>query len=274
MWPRSGIIGLLCAATVAVGSLPAAMAQQARPDQGAQRFVEYCAACHGADAKGGDKAPSLMTPTAIGLSESDLIRIVHDGTMQGMPPFAQIGDSNIQAVVHYLRSLQNQSSGEGIGSQPAVPGNATAGRALFFGKAQCSRCHMMQGNGGFIAAGLSTYGRNRSPDAILHAILHPDDPLVRSSRVVTLTEKSGQKLTGVLRNEDSFSVDVQSEDGRYHMLSRSALSDIQYSDHSLMPRDYATRLTTPELNDIVSFLMVAGRDVHETEKQETSSQER
>lgn len=111
-----------------------------------------------------------------------------------------------------------------------------------------------------MAPGLTNYGRNRRPESIAHAITDPDDPLVGSSRVVNVKTREGERITGVLRNEDGFVVDVQTEDGRFHMLARSDLSDIQYTQHSLMPTDYARRLTSKELNDIVSFLMVEARD--------------
>ena len=67
------------------------------------------------------------------------------------------------------------------------------------------------------------------------------------------------RLTGVLRYEDNFSLALQMEDGRYHLLARSDLTDVHYTDHSLMPPDYGTRLTSKELNDLVSFLIVTSR---------------
>ena len=140
-----------------------------------------------------------------------------------------------------------------------MTGDVNAGRALYFGKAQCSTCHMIKGHGGFIASDLTTYGRSRTADAILQAITTPDTPLVPSSRVVSVLTKTGLKLTGVLRYEDNFSLALQMEDGRYHLLTRSDLTDVHYTDHSLMPRDYGTRLTSKELNDLVSFLIVASR---------------
>lgn len=130
---------------------------------------------------------------------------------------------------------------------------------MYFGKAQCSTCHMIEGHGGFIASDLTTYGRSRTADAILLAITAPDTPLAHSSRVVSVLTRGGQKLTGVLRYEDNFSVAIQMEDGRYHLLARSDLTDVHYTGHSLMPRDYGTRLTSKELNDLVSFLVVTSR---------------
>lgn len=237
-------------------------AQARRTDAalGAQRFMEFCAGCHGADGRGGDKAPSLVSPpNPVAQSDAELIRIVHEGTTGGMPPFAQIGDANIEAVVHYVRLLQGQSASSKTASQAGALGNADAGRELYFGKAQCSACHLMQGKGGFIAGSLTFYGRNRDPDAIHRAITNPDDPLVRSSQVVKVTTTAGENLTGVLRNEDNFTVALQSEDGRYHLLARSDLKEVQYTGHSLMPSDYAKRLGPKELDDLVSFIIAASR---------------
>jgi cytochrome c oxidase cbb3-type subunit 3 len=238
-----------------------ANAQKSDEDHGAQRFVEYCAGCHGADAKGGDKAPPLIFAAKFEKrSDSELFGIVHDGTKGGMPAFAQIGDANIRAVLQFLRRLENNATSKSVSTDVAVTRDADSGRALYFGKAECSKCHLMQGKGGFIARSLTEYGRNHGADEILHAITTPDAPLVPSSQVVTVTTGTGQKLTGVLRNEDNFNLELQSEDGRYHFLTRSDLTDVHYTGHSLMPRDYATRLSPKELNDLVSFLIVSGKN--------------
>jgi len=223
--------------------------------------MEYCAGCHGADGHGGDKAPSLVARSKISnRSDSELFRVVHDGTQGGMPPFAQIGDANIQAVVQYVRRLADTVRSTDAGTEAAVTGDVDAGRALYFGKGECSKCHLMRGKGGFIAQNLTNYGRTRPREAILEAIENPDNPLVPSSQVVTVKTRAGGTLTGVLRNEDAFSLALQTEDGRFHLLARSDVADVCYAGRSLMPRDYRTRLSSRELNDLVSFLIVESRE--------------
>lgn len=222
---------------------------------GRQQFETNCAVCHASDASG-DKGPALTTPNIVELSDTALIKIVHDGTAAGMPPFAQLGDENIVAVVRYLRTLQGQGD---TAAAPVVMGDSATGKALYFGKAQCSSCHMVQGNGGFIAADLTGYGRSHAADAIKKAIVTPDTPLAPASRVVEVQTKAGKKLSGVVRSEDNFNIALQTEDGRYHFLSRSDLASVNYTDHSLMPHDYGTQLTGKELDDIVSFLIVTGK---------------
>jgi len=262
MWPHGAEYLLIFFTLLVFGFMVLdANAQGNNAGQGAQRFMEYCAGCHGADAKGGDKAPPLISPTnLVKRSDSELFQIVHDGTMGGMPPFAQIGDANIRAVLQFLRRLESNTVSKSASAEIAVTGDVEAGRALYFGKAQCSQCHLMQRKGGFIARSLTDYGRNHAADEILHAITTPDTPLVPSSQVVTVTTKAGQKLTGVLRNEDNFNLNLQSEDGRFYFLARSNVTEVHYTGHSLMPTDYSTRLSPKELDDIVSFLIVASKN--------------
>lgn len=221
-------------------------------NQGAQVYEDNCADCHGGDGSGG-KASSIITPNYTAMSDADLAKALHDGTATGMPPYAQLGDAKIAALVRYMRKLQGQSD-----TTATVTGDAAAGRALYFGQARCSGCHMVQGNGGFMAADLTAYGRSHAADAIKQAIGTPDSPLALDARVVEVQTQAGTKLSGVIRHENNFGIALQTEDGRYHFLTRSDLADVHYTDHSLMPHDYGTRLTAKELDDIVSFLISAG----------------
>ena len=235
-----------------------AQGQRNGDNVGSQQFSRNCAGCHGADGRGGDKAPAIATmPSVVALSDDDLVKIVHDGTPAGMPAFPQLGDADIRAVVDYLRTLQGKTSSNA--PVTAVVGNSNSGHTLFFGNAQCYSCHMVGGAGGFIASDLTVYGQSHSEDAIIQAIVTPDSPLVAAARVVEVRTRSGQKLTGVVRSEDNFTLELQTQDGRYHFLERNTLADVQYTDHSLMPHDYGTRLTPAELNDIASYLIVTGK---------------
>jgi cytochrome c oxidase cbb3-type subunit 3 len=234
-------------------------------DHGAQDFQANCAACHGADGKGGDKGPSIATlPGIVALSEVELIKIVREGTNAGMPSFDRLGDAKITAMVGYLRTLQGKTP---VSNTDKLPGNAVAGRALYFGKAHCSTCHMVNtagvGQGGFIASDLTSYGETHSAKAIKETIVQPDTELAPASRVVEVQTKTGQKLVGVVRSEDNFNLALQTEDGRYHFLTRTSLAAVNYKQYSLMPRDYGTRLTSTELDDLVSFLIVASKNAPE-----------
>jgi putative heme-binding domain-containing protein len=176
-----------------------------------------------------------------------------------MPPFAQIGDANIEAVVHYLRLLANSSLPPETATAPAAEGDANAGRTLYFGKAQCSACHMVSGRGGFAATSLTAYARSRTAEMVRRAITAPPEETATVVHFASATTRGGRTLTGLVRNEDAFTLTLQTEDGRFHFLERKDLTAVRDDGHLLMPRDYGTLLTASELNDVVSFLMVSSK---------------
>jgi putative heme-binding domain-containing protein len=218
---------------------------------GGRTFSANCAACHGGDGRGGERAPNIVTARdVVSLSDADLSRMVRNGvTGAGMPPFAYLGDSGIADVVAYLRTLQGKTG------EVKVNGDSEAGRALFFGKAECSKCHMMQGEGGFIAPDLSSYGSARNPDRIRAAIVDPDTALGVTAEVIEVRTAGGANVRGVVRAEDNFTLVIQQEDGRFRRFAKSEAKDIHRTGHSLMPRDYRERLSAKELDDMVSYLV-------------------
>jgi putative heme-binding domain-containing protein len=187
-----------------------------------------------------------------------------------MPSFSTLDASTSRALVRYLRFLQGKSG------SAALPGNLQNGKAIFFGRARCSECHLAAGAGGFIASDLSSYGRSRPVEEIRDAIVKPNQPSNATRGRVTIVTRAGQTVTGVLRNEDNFSLQLQSLDGAFHLLMKSDLPSINRDSNSLMPANYGSSLTANELNDLVSFLMsVAQQDKssRDPKKNEPSDEE-
>jgi len=79
------------------------------------------------------------------------------------------------------------------------------------------------------------------------------------SKTVVATTVDGRAFTGIARNEDNFSLQLQTIDGAFHFLDKSNLQRIEHRPESLMPSDYASRLQPQELNDIASYLVSLGR---------------
>jgi len=68
-----------------------------------------------------------------------------------------------------------------------------------------------------------------------------------------------QQKTGIARNEDNFSLQLQTADGAFHSFVKSDLKSLEHQPRSLMPADYGTSLSPAEIDDIVSYLMKVGR---------------
>jgi putative heme-binding domain-containing protein len=218
---------------------------------GSHLFSASCAGCHGLDARGGEHAPNIATnPRIQNLTDTDIARIIRDGIPAGgMPAFrTSLKDDDIAAIVHHLRVLQGKQ-------RPiSIPGNAQNGRALFFGKAGCSECHIVNGSGGFLGPDLSGYAKTRSADEVRTAILDPNRNLGPRQGVVFALTRDGRKFIGLARNEDNFSLQLQSSDGSFYLFDKSDLARVDHQSRSMMPANYGTKLSGGELNDIISYL--------------------
>ena len=221
---------------------------------GRQLFESRCAACHGLDGRGGERAPDIATRAAVQRrSDAEIAHIIQAGIpASGMPGFATLDEGTLKAVVAYLRLLQGKTNAT------KLPGAPEKGKVIFFGKGRCADCHMVGGSGGFIGSDLTAYGRTRSAEEIREAIVKPDRK-GRQSAAVVVTTKDGQKYSGIVRNEDNFSVQLQSLDGPFHLFEKSEIESVLRQAEPLMPRDYGSTLSAGELNDLVSFLMSVGK---------------
>lgn len=224
---------------------------------GQQTFNSTCSGCHGLDGQGGEHAPNIATsPKIQQLSDADIVRIVENGIPSaGMPAFGKsLKRDQIDAVVEYLRTLG------GKGGSHRVAGNPESGRALFFGSAKCSDCHMMNGRGGFIGADLSSYGANQTPVQIREAIVNPGKNTDPAHRPVLVTVRDGRKYNGMVRNEDNFSLQLQSMDGTFHFFEKSNVARIERQAAPLMPGNYGSTLSASSLDDIVSYLITDAKN--------------
>jgi cytochrome c oxidase cbb3-type subunit III len=226
--------------------------QDAAMHAGAKQMYEsVCAACHGLDARGGERGPDIASrPEVVLKTDAELAEILANGKPAGgMPAFSSLGVAKLSAMVAYLRTLQGR--GKGL----ALPGDPERGRTLFFGKARCSQCHSISGQGGFFAPDLATYDGKLDADDLRTKILNPDQELDPRRGLVHVVLSDGTELTGAPRNEDNFSIQLQTPDGTFHLLNKSEVRSQTYVAASGMPRDYRSILTPRELNDVISFLL-------------------
>jgi cytochrome c oxidase cbb3-type subunit III len=224
--------------------------------QGSMLFDSNCGSCHGSDGRGGEHGPDIATdPDVQRLADSDLIAIAKNGVPgTGMPAFGWLGQEKLTAIVQYLRTLQGRQV------DIKLPGNPKGGEALFFGKARCSECHMVNGKGGFIGSDLSLYGADESAGQIRSVILDPERNLPPQKKATTVVTHTGQKFTGMLKVDDNFSVSIQTIDGDFHLFKKSQLTHIDIGSHSLMPVNYGLMLNDEQINDLVSYLLHVGSE--------------
>jgi cytochrome c oxidase cbb3-type subunit 3 len=223
-------------------------------EAGRRTFESTCASCHGLNGRGGERAPDIATrPEVLRLSDSETLKVLREGILQkGMPPFAALGQARLSELLSYLRLLQGKVE------MSSVTANTEEGKAIYAGKGGCVQCHMIHGAGGFIGPDLSDYGPSHSADAIRDAIVSADRRPGEHKGLAKATTTEGQRISGLVRNEDNFSVQLQSLDGTFHLLEKSKLSELSFDTAPVMPSDYGSKLSKLELDQLIAYLSSVG----------------
>jgi cytochrome c oxidase cbb3-type subunit 3 len=225
-----------------------------KSDSGAGRklFESTCAGCHGLDGRGGEKGPNIATrPEISRRSDDEILAILQHGVPgAGMPAFSRLGDAKLQAVMRHLRSLQ------GLTAKTPVARNAEEGRKLFFKEDGCATCHMINGAGGFLGSDLSSYGAVASVAEMCEQIINHDQS--PHARAIVVSTRDGRKLSGFARNEDNFSLQLQTLEGKFHFLDKSTVVNVDYSPTATAV-DLAKTLSKSDLDALVSFLVITAR---------------
>jgi cytochrome c oxidase cbb3-type subunit III len=250
------LVGVFCLLLAQIGiaqssqQSKAARAAQQPTSDGRPLFESRCAACHGLDGRGGERGPDIATrPQIVQLSDRELSEILRQGRPgAGMPPFVSLGSANLKILLSYVRFLQGKDSAT------VLAGNAPNGKTLFFGKAKCADCHMVQGEGGFVGRDLSAYGATLSAREIRRYIVAPVESTSGGKHMTTVKLNDSQQITGIVRNEDNFSLQLQLLDGAFRFLSKPEIAAIESSPEPIMPTNYGSILTTAELDDLVKYL--------------------
>jgi cytochrome c oxidase cbb3-type subunit III len=229
--------------------------KKSSPRSGEKIFASSCSGCHGLDGHGGERAPNIASSAKVQrMSDEQIFQVITEGIAgTGMPAFHSLSEADRRAVIKHLRMLEGQTR------SGALPGNPAAGKSTFFGKGECSTCHMVAGTGGFLGSELTVYAQAKSAQHVREAIVDPaSNPNPRSKRVIATTH-DGRQFTGVVRNQDNFSVQLQTTDGAFHFFRKSDLATLDYDPRPLMPSDYGHRLSRRDLDDLVSYLISVAR---------------
>jgi cytochrome c oxidase cbb3-type subunit III len=154
-------------------------------------------------------------------------------------------DKDIWQVLAYIRTL---------GAVPAAPptGDAANGERIF--RATCSGCHMVNGRGGQLGPDLSRIGSAR-PRAGLAGKLRGTSAFIRPGyEAVTLVTRGGERIRGVRKNEDEFSVQIMDTRERLQGYLKANLTEYTSDKQSLMPVYGPDRLNDKDLDDLLRYL--------------------
>jgi putative heme-binding domain-containing protein len=237
---------------------------------GEYEFRINCALCHGLGAHGGGRGPDLTrAKKKHAHSDAEIFQIISNGIPgTAMPANGTNGqgvgmtDEEIWQIITYIRSVEVKA--------PVVPPTTAArGKELFFGDANCSLCHMVEGKGGRLGPDLTGVGGARSRSALIESVRDPSRRLAwgltestkefaQEYETITVVTSDGRKIKGVALNEDNFSVQIMDANERIHLLQKDGLKSFEKSRQSMMPKYDGTLLSDKDLESIVTYLLSVG----------------
>lgn len=233
---------------------------QGQIKEGASLFRANCALCHGLNAQGGVRGPDLTSGRWLqGSSVAAISRTISQGVGTEMPA-NNFDDSETRAIIAYLKSLRPASKSR-------VAGDRGKGERIFFGPGACSQCHMVSGRGGELGPDLTRVGAARSESYLIDSVREPSKELsagmvdpnnpygsVLAYDTVTVVTRAGERIVGIARNEDTFSVQLLDTNQQLHLLLKSDLESVEHERKSLMPAYAEEALSEADLRDLVAYL--------------------
>jgi putative membrane-bound dehydrogenase-like protein len=133
------------------------------------------------------------------------------------------------------------------------PGDVAEGRKLFFGKALCSTCHSIVGQGQTFGPDLTNVGEIRSRHDILEAIVYPSASFAREYETSRIVAGSATYI-GIIKEQLGETMVMETGPGVQVRVSQKQITAIEPQDVSLMPPGLHQQLGTQELSNLMAYL--------------------
>lgn len=139
-------------------------------------------------------------------------------------------------------------------SVKGLSGDPQRGREIF--KKTCSACHRYHNEGTQIGANLASL-QDRTPAALLTAILDPNQAVEGKYKSYAAALKDGRILTGMIVEESATNITLAMSNGTSQTLLRSDLETLASTGISFMPEGLEKDLTHQNVADVIAFLQSA-----------------
>jgi putative heme-binding domain-containing protein len=150
-------------------------------------------------------------------------------------------------MLTHLRALNSAAAAS------APHGDVGDGAKLF--EQHCTGCHRVNGHGGQLGPDLSRVGAARSALALSRKIRNPHQAFAAGYQPVTLVLADGARMSGVRKNEDTFSIQVMDVNERLQGYLKADVREVITESRSLMPAYEVARLPDADLNNLVTYLL-------------------
>ncbi|MDQ6698712.1 MAG: c-type cytochrome, partial [Acidobacteriota bacterium] len=202
---------------------------------------------HGLTATGG-RGPSLISAKLLrGSTDEEIKKIIQNGVPgTTMPSFENIEKDDLESLVGFIRHL----AGSDVKSAP-VTGDAVAGRKVYE-RSGCSGCHRVGNEGSIYGPDLTRVGGGRSSEYIHESLVEPSADIPQDYEGVTVVTQDGKRITGMRVNEDTFTLQLRSQNQKFLLFDKSKLKEVIHESKSLMP-SYKS-MPPKDLQNLLAYL--------------------
>jgi putative heme-binding domain-containing protein len=214
---------------------------------GARVYAGLCIGCHGPTGAGIGGIDLRQGPLPRASTDAALLTLLAKGISgTGMPAF-RLDPNDARMIVAYIRS------GFAANASTVPAGDAARGQTIFNGAGQCLTCHRVSTRGRDVGPDLTDIGRTRTAAAIQRSLVDPTGSMQPINRPIRAVKGDGTVITGRRLNEDTYTVQLVTGEGRLVSLVKSELAQWSVGTASPMP-SYKDTLKPDELVDLVAYL--------------------
>ncbi len=133
-------------------------------------------------------------------------------------------------------------------------GDAEKGHALFLGKAACSSCHQLRGEGIRVGADLGNLP-HRDYASVLRDVVDPNATISPDAIGYTVVLTDGKVVSGIRGDESSDILQLVLQGGKVESIKKTEIESIKPMEVSVMPAGIDKTLTAEELRDLMTYLL-------------------
>ena len=160
-----------------------------------------------------------------------------------------------------LKLLGHQASGrdelvaQRLAKVNPLTGLVSSGETLF--ATHCAACHNLGGNGNAAGPDLASLG-DKTPRALLTAILNPNKAVEDKFVIYAVTMREGAGLAGMITAESANSITLMDLTGQQRQLLRANIATLSSLGRSLMPEGLELVLSDQDLANLVAHINSTG----------------
>ena len=129
--------------------------------------------------------------------------------------------------------------------------NVNQGQMVF--KQRCANCHRLNGEGHAVGPDLAAL-TNRSPEALLTAILDPNRAVEDKFLDYAVLTTDGRQVSGMLVSETGASITLAGPEGKQTAILRSEIDELRSTGKSLMPEGMERDISLEQMSHLLAYL--------------------